>query len=239
MRKIIAQLVILCQVSVTFMSGLRLFIRMKVMDNWQSLATYNKIGSYQFSVTGKRMSAEENEINKLDTLDPQALTIIHNRYYPEIYRFVRFRVGDDATAEDITADVFMRLLVAIHRGRGPNSNLRGWLFRTTANIVNDHYRDLYNHPIEESAEILEQKKDLYLSQSDPVTLMDQAERNRQLQRALDQLTESQKLVITFRFGNRFSLEQTSKLMGKNVNSVKALQFRALEALRKKLGSGIS
>ena len=66
MRKIIDQLVILCQVSVTFMSGLRLFIRMKVMDNWQSLATYNKIGSYQFSVTGKRMSAEENEINKLD-----------------------------------------------------------------------------------------------------------------------------------------------------------------------------
>lgn len=207
------------------------------MDNWQNLATYNKIGTYQFTVTGKRMSAEEIKIEHLDTLDPQALTIIHNRYYPEIYRFVRFRVGDAATAEDITADVFMRLLVAIHRGRGPNSNLRGWLFRTTSNVVNDHYRDIYNHPKDESAEILEQKKDLYLPQSDPGTLMEQAERSRQLQKALDQLTDPQKLVITLRFGNRFSLEQTSKLMGKNVNSVKALQFRALEALRKKLGNG--
>ena len=137
----------------------------------------------------------------------------------------------------ITADVFMRLLVAIHRGRGPNSNLRGWLFRTTSNVVNDHYRDIYNHPKDESAEILEQKKDLYLPQSDPGTLMEQTERSRQLQKALDQLTDPQKLVITLRFGNRFSLEQTSKLMGKNVNSVKALQFRALEALRKKLGNG--
>jgi len=210
---------------------------MKVMDNWQNLATYNKIGTYQFTVTGKRMSAEEIKIEHLDTLDPQALTIIHNRYYPEIYRFVRFRVGDAATAEDITADVFMRLLVAIHRGRGPNSNLRGWLFRTSSNVVNDHYRDIYNHPKDESAEILEQKKDLYLPQSDPGTLMEQAERSRQLQKALDQLTDPQKLVITLRFGNRFSLEQTSKLMGKNVNSVKALQFRALEALRKKLGNG--
>jgi RNA polymerase sigma-70 factor (ECF subfamily) len=210
---------------------------MKVMDNWQNLATYNKIGTYQFTVTGKRMSAEEIKIEHLDTLDPQALTIIHNRYYPEIYRFVRFRVGDAATAEDITADVFMRLLVAIHRGRGPNSNLRGWLFRTTSNVVNDHYRDIYNHPKDESAEILEQKKDLYLPQSDPGTLMEQTERSRQLQKALDQLTDPQKLVITLRFGNRFSLEQTSKLMGKNVNSVKALQFRALEALRKKLGNG--
>ena len=207
------------------------------MDNWQNLATYNKIGTYQFTVTGKRMSAEEIKIEHLDTLDPQALTIIHNRYYPEIYRFVRFRVGDAATAEDITADVFMRLLVAIHRGRGPNSNLRGWLFRTTSNVVNDHYRDIYNHPKDESAEILEQKKDLYLPQSDPGTLMEQTERSRQLQKALDQLTDPQKLVITLRFGNRFSLEQTSKLMGKNVNSVKALQFRALEALRKKLGNG--
>jgi DNA-directed RNA polymerase specialized sigma24 family protein len=42
-------------------------------------------------------------------------------------------------------------------------------------------------------------------------------------------------VIALRFGNDFSLKETARVMGKNVNAIKALQFRALNALREKLG----
>jgi RNA polymerase sigma-70 factor (ECF subfamily) len=147
-------------------------------------------------------------------------------------------VSDEVTAEDIAADVFMRLLEAVHNSRGPYSNLRGWLLRTTANIVNDHFRRLYTRPKEDSSEVLENSSDLYLSQSDPVVLSDLAERNRLLQLAIDKLTDAQKLVITLRFGNRFSLEETAQLMGKKANTIKALQFRALEALRQKLGGDL-
>jgi len=210
---------------------------MKMLD-WQSLATYNKIGFHRFGVNPRQMSVESSEIELLNTLDPQAITDIHNRYYPEIYRFARFRVSDEVTAEDIAGDVFMRLLEAVHNSHGPHSNLRGWLLRTTANIVNDHFRKLYNHPKEDSSEVLETSSDLYLSQSDPVVISDQAERNELLQSAIDKLTDAQKLVITLRFGNRFSLEETAQLMGKKANTIKALQYRALEALRQKLGSGL-
>jgi len=208
------------------------------MSDWQSLATYNKIGLHRFGVSPRQMSVESSEIDLLNTLDPQAITAIHNRYYPEVYRFARFRVSDEVTAEDIAADVFMRLLEAVHNSRGPYSNLRGWLLRTTANIVNDHFRRLYTRPKEDSSEVLENSSDLYLSQSDPVVLSDLAERNRLLQLAIDKLTDAQKLVITLRFGNRFSLEETAQLMGKKANTIKALQFRALEALRQKLGGDL-
>jgi len=205
------------------------------MSDWQSLATYNRIGFHQFGVNNRRMSVESSEIENLNTLDPQAITAIHNRYYPEVYRFARFRVSDEVIAEDIAGDVFMHLLEAVHHGHGPDTNLRGWLIRTTANIVNNHFRKIYNRPKEESAEILENNTDLFLTQSDPVILSDQAERKRLLQSAIDQLTDAQKLVITLRFGNRFSLETTARLMGKNANTIKALQYRALDALRRKLG----
>ena len=206
------------------------------MSHWQSLATYNKIGFHISRLDSRRMSVESSEIDRLNTLDPQAITAIHNRYYPVVYRFARFRLNDEVTAEDIAGDVFMQLLEAVHKGRGPLTNLQGWLIRTTANIVNDHFRKLYNRPKEESSEVLENSKDIYLTQSDPVMLIDQAESNQVLQLAIDQLTDAQKLVISLRFGNRFSLEDTAKLMGRNSNSIKALQYRALLALRRKLGS---
>jgi RNA polymerase sigma-70 factor (ECF subfamily) len=209
-----------------------------IMSDWQSLATYNKIGLHPFGVNARRMSGKSSEIERLNTLDPRAITAIHDRYFPEVYRFARFRVNDESTAEDIAGDVFMHLLEAVHHGNGPHTNLRGWLLRTTANIVNDHFRKIYNLPREEPAEILENSPDLFLSQADPVLISAQAERRRLLHAAIDELTDAQKLVITLRFGNRFSLEMTAQLMGKNTNTIKALQFRALAALRQKLGNDI-
>lgn len=208
------------------------------MSDWQSLATYNKIGVQRFGEYPRQMSVESSEIDLLNTLDPQAITDVHNRYYPEVYHFARFRVSDEVTAEDIASDVFIRLLEAVHSGRGPYKNLRGWLLRITANIVNDHFRKLYNRPKEDSSDVLENSNDLYLAQSDPVILSEQLERNRILQLAIDKLTNTQKLVITLRFGNRFTLEETAKVMGKNANTIKALQYRALAALRQQIGSDL-
>ncbi len=206
------------------------------MSDWQSLTTYNKIGLHQPGAYERQMTIDPSEIDSLNTLDPQVITAIHNQYYPEVYRFACFRVSDELIAEDIAGEVFMQLLEAVHKGRGPATNLRGWLIRTTANIVNDHYRSKYNRPKEESTEVLESKTDLYLAQPDPVVLTDLEERKQQLLRAIDQLTDSQKMVITLRFGNRFSLEETAQLMGKDANTIKALQYRALTALRRILGS---
>lgn len=207
------------------------------MSDWQSFGTYNKIGFHDFGVILRRMSAELSEIDRLKTLDPQVITAIHNRYYPEVFRFARFRVSDERVAEDIASEVFMRLLDAVHNGGGPETNLRGWLIRTTANMVNDHYREIYNHPIEDAGEILD-NEDIFLAESDPVEMNDQAEQLRLLRRAIDQLTDSQKLVITLRFGSRYSLEETAVIMGKDANTIKALQYRAMMALRRILNKEI-
>jgi RNA polymerase sigma-70 factor (ECF subfamily) len=208
------------------------------MSDWQSLATYNKIGLHSFGVNARRMSVKSVEIQRLNSLDPVAVTAIHDRYFREIFRFARFRVSDEVIAEDIAGEVFVRLLEAVHQGNGPHTNLRGWLLRTTANVVNDHFRKLYNRPREDSAEVLENSGDLFLAQSDPVILSDQTERRRLLKSAIDELTKAQKMVVTLRFGNRFSLDETAQIMGKSANTIKSLQFRAIASLRKKLGSDL-
>lgn len=207
------------------------------MSDWQSLTIYNKIAFHILIVKPGRMSVSTSEIDRLNSLDPLAITAIHDRYYPEVYRFARFRVSNEVIAEDIAGDVFMRLLEAVYAGRGPHTNLRGWLIRTTSNIVNDYFRGIYNHPEEDPPEVLD-RVEVTLTQSDPVALWDKAETSRVLRSAINELTDAQKLVITLRFGNRFSLEETAQLMGKNTNTIKALQYRALMTLRQKLGNDI-
>ena len=203
-----------------------------------SLGIYTKIGIYLNGFSHGLMTIDSSELDRLHSLDPQAISAIHNQYYADVYRFARFRVSDEATAEDITGEVFIRLLEAVHKGSGPRTNLRGWLLRTTANIVNDHYRKLYNRPAEDPTEIHENSMDLYLPQEDPVLILERAEQTRVVQRALEKITDAQKLVITLRFANKFSLEDTANIMGKNANTIKALQCRALASLRKIIESDI-
>ncbi len=69
--------------------------------------------------------------------------------------------------------------------------------------------------------------------------MEQKDRHQSLHRALTQLTLDQQQVIAFRFGNGYSLEETATLMDKNVNAIKALQFRAIAALRRHIGEQLS
>jgi RNA polymerase sigma-70 factor, ECF subfamily len=205
------------------------------MINWQTPAIYNKIGAYPNGVNTRRMPDSSTEIDQLYTLDPRVITEMHDRYYPEIFRFARFRVSDASMAEDIASEVFIRLLEAVHKRQGPKTNIKMWLIRTASNIINDHYRKIYQRPTEEPAENLENRSDLFLTHNDPVEVSEQEETNRSIREAMNQLTEMQQMVITLRFGNRYSLEETAQMMGKEINTIKALQFRALEALRRILG----
>ncbi|NJD60476.1 MAG: hypothetical protein C3F13_11370 [Anaerolineales bacterium] len=206
------------------------------MVYWRTPGFYNRIGAYPIGVSTKRMPAKVSEIDRLNKLEPQVITEIHDQYYPEIFRFARFRVSDETIAEDIASEVFMRFLEAVRKGQGPKTNLKMWLIRTASNTINDHYRKVYRHPLEESSDFMENRKDLYLMHMDPVILTEQEETNRSVRMAINQLTDMQKMVVTLRFGNQYSLEETAQIMDKEINTIKALQFRALESLRRILGS---
>ncbi|MEW6092633.1 MAG: sigma-70 family RNA polymerase sigma factor, partial [Chloroflexota bacterium] len=154
---------------------------------------------------------------------------IYDRYYIEVFRYVRYRIGDEMLAEDITSDVFVSYIKAIQVQQGPSKNLLGWLIGTANHKVADHIRHLYRHPVEELQETLPAEAS---SLPDEV---ERRERERILHWALAQLTNDQQHVLALLFGQGYSLEETAALMGKKVPAVKALRIRALAALQRKLG----
>jgi RNA polymerase sigma-70 factor (ECF subfamily) len=138
-------------------------------------------------------------------------------------------LNDAHAAEDIASEVFVRLLEANQNGRGPQTNLRAWLLSTAAHILTDHMRRAYRRPTEVLPE------DIMDRGSTPADEFDRREQNRRFQFAYSRLTSEQQHVLALRFGQGYSLEETASVLQKNVNAVKALQFRALAALQRTLG----
>jgi RNA polymerase sigma-70 factor (ECF subfamily) len=172
---------------------------------------------------------EQNALEGLRKLDSRSIGLIYDQYFSEVYRYIRYRINDDILAEDIASEVFVRLLEAAHKNQGPQSSLRGWLIATASNAVNDHLRRQYRRHVEDLPESM---PDDGLSVHAQVVLREQ---NQMVQKAYAQLTHEQQDVLALRFGQGYSLEETAAYMNKNINAVKALQFRALASLQRYLG----
>lgn len=172
---------------------------------------------------------EKSALNGLRKLDSQSVGAIYDQYFPEVHRYIRYRINDDAIAEDIASDVFVRLLEASQKRQGPETNLKGWLIATTSNAVNDHLRRQYRRPTETLSDFMPDET------SNVHAEVDLREQSRAVQAAYAQLTSEQQHVLALRFGQGYSLEETASYMKKKVNAVKALQFRALAALQRMIG----
>lgn len=177
-------------------------------------------------------SLHDNELlERARRLDQLALGEIHDRYYSEVYRYVRYRLAQEQLCEDIASEVFLRFLDALNRRRGPDSNLRGWLIGTASHMVNDHLRGKYRRSMEN---IDETDEHLLIDDHLPEEFIDARQENQKVREAFTQLTTDQQHVLALRFGQELSLEETARTVGKTVTAVKALQFRALASLRRLL-----
>src|SRR5216117_4223869 len=71
--------------------------------------------------------------------DAAAFGALYDRYVEAVYRYVYYRVRNDADAEDLVSDVFMRALRAIPRYE-PRVAFLAWLYRIARNAVIDRAR---------------------------------------------------------------------------------------------------
>ena len=184
-----------------------------------------------------RIFDPETLLDRARALDAQALSEIHDTFYPVIHRYVSYRLDDEQMVEDIAADVFLRLLDNLHRRERDVRDVRAWLFGTANHLVNDALRLKYRKPVEH----LDDHEMLSNGES-PEQAAEMSESQRAVRHALQFLTPEQQQVLTLRFALECSLEETSTVMKKSIGAIKTLQFRALAALRRhiesKNGSGI-
>jgi RNA polymerase sigma-70 factor (ECF subfamily) len=182
--------------------------------------------------------------------DPQALAVmqacqhgdtgavgrLYDLYADRIYRYALARMGDHHAAEDLTAEVFLRVVQHVHRFKldtaRPAASISAWLYRIAGNLVADYHRTRGRRPVVS----IEEEDGVLLATSDPGQ---QAERHEVLAKiagALEKLTEDQRLVVISKFGEGMSNAQVAAWLGKTEGAVEALQHRALRTLCRLLGT---
>jgi RNA polymerase sigma-70 factor (ECF subfamily) len=175
--------------------------------------------------------AEQDLVRRAQAGDADAISELYRTHAPVIFRYCYFRVADRATAEDLTGEVFVKMVEALPRyvERGPP--LAAWLFRIAHDRVVDHHRRAARRPQEPLSTRLEDREPGTEAQA-----VERAELAR-VQALLLGLTDEQRSVIQLRFIEGFDLDECARILGKNVGAIKALQHRALRQLAARLERG--
>jgi RNA polymerase sigma-70 factor (ECF subfamily) len=171
---------------------------------------------------------EESLVRQAQQNDEQALSRLYEIYFQRIFRYVAVRVGNQFDAEDITSQVFVKVVQSLPSYKPRGSPFSAWLFRIARNQVIDYMR---KRSIKIETTRIEQTA---MSQEDPIKLAEVNIAIDEMMKRLALLTKAQREVIEFRFIAELSVSETAKLMGKSEGAVKSLQYLALVALRKHL-----
>lgn len=158
-------------------------------------------------------------------LDPTALRVLHQRFYEPVARYIQFKVGDPHTVEDLSGEVFVRVLQGLKRGQAWQDSPQGWIMGIARHVVADHYRQKGRMPEAELSEDL-----AAATETSPTHQAALNERKRLLEQAIQQLGEEQRDVILLRFMEGIDIQGVAKAINKTPGAVKALQYRALRAL---------
>jgi RNA polymerase sigma-70 factor (ECF subfamily) len=173
------------------------------------------------------MSSEEaNLVQRAKQGDPAAFAEIYDRCQPAIYRYIYYQVTDVATAEDLTGEVFVRLVEKIDRFTYRGRPLLAWLYTIARNLVTDHRRRAKH------AEPLELEKHPIADINDVESTVEHTLAQQRVIKAIGALTDDQRQVVLLKFIEGMDNATAARVLGKSINAVKALQHRALGSLRR-------
>ncbi|MCA1554001.1 MAG: sigma-70 family RNA polymerase sigma factor, partial [Chloroflexi bacterium] len=159
--------------------------------------------------------------------DRDAFTQLYDRNVDKIYKYLYYKLGNNSEAEDLTARVFLKAWEAIGQYRWTGRPFSAWLLRIAHNLSTDHFRARRDVV---SFEVLPNACDN--GNQDLDVLTDQCLTAEALRRALTHLTDDQQQVLVLRFLQGYNTDEIAHFMGKDTGAIRALQHRALSALRK-------
>lgn len=159
-------------------------------------------------------------IRKVHNGNKEALNIIINRYYDEIYRFCFYLTGYETDSYDITQEVFLKFIRYVDSYQ--YKNLKGYLFIIARNLCYDFFRHKKDTVrIEEIAE--SGKDDLQIRGVEDEMLIEQA---------LLRISAEQREVIVLKIYEGLKFMEIAKMLGCNLSTVKSRYHAGLNRLKK-------
>ncbi len=169
---------------------------------------------------------EQTLIQKAQIFDEESLSKIYDAYSPGLYRYAMRFLENQQFAEDCVSDTFLGFLKMLRAGNQSIDHLQPYLFRIAHNWITDFYRKKQIE-IGEKEEIAAQD----------LSVPDQVERNirtDQVRQVILSLPPEHQQVIVLKFLEGWENDEIAQLLNKNNGSIRALIFRAVNNLRKRI-----
>lgn len=158
-----------------------------------------------------------------------AIAKLYELFVERIYRYIAYRVDSSHDAEDLTAEVFVKMVEGLPQYTPSGVPFEAWLYRIASARVIDYRRRSNRRPSTELNENLSDDAD------SPEENVQSQQEIREVQQALALLNDEQQTVLTLRFVERKSHQEVADILNKTVSAVKSIQHRALEILAEHLG----
>lgn len=153
--------------------------------------------------------------------EPRMFLALYDRYFDRVLGYVRLRIDDAATCEDVTSTVFTTALAELGRFRGQGS-FGGWLFQIARNAVHDVYRRRKHEPLPADAVHTEPNaEERFMAR----------ERVAELHAMVRRLAPEQQHLLALRFGAGLPFDEIAEIVGANPGTVRVRLHRILEELR--------
>ncbi len=161
--------------------------------------------------------------------DPEAFRVLYRRYFPRVYAYMAYRVGRAQDAEDLTAEVFMKVArgFAGFEDRGAGA-FAAWLFRIAHNTVMQFHRQPHN-PLP-----LDDLPDIPGADPSPDQALLRKEQFARLSAMIAALSPRRREVVTLRFFGGLRNHEIAAALGLDERTVAAHLCRALDDLRREV-----
>ncbi|OIV35295.1 RNA polymerase subunit sigma-24 [Mangrovactinospora gilvigrisea] len=162
--------------------------------------------------------------------ETEAFGRLYDHYCDTVYRYIYYRVGSRATAEDLTSETFLRALRRISTFTWQGRDFGAWLVTIARNLVADHFKSSRFRLEVTTGEMLDANE---VERSPEESVLESLS-NEALLAAVRRLNPQQQECVTLRFLQGLSVAETARVMGKNEGAIKTLQYRAVRTLARLL-----
>jgi len=179
------------------------------------------------SVDNDNKAADDSQLIARACSDRTAFVQLYHSHYDAVFRYCAHRLFERQAAEDVTSDVFLKVVENIHRFRGNEQQFRHWLYRIATNAVNNHLRKTTrrNHLLKVASE---------QANSQVADCGESAEKLALLREAVFALKPRYQTIITLRFFENLKLTEIAEVLASSPGTVRSQLARALAKLRKKI-----
>jgi RNA polymerase sigma-70 factor (ECF subfamily) len=174
------------------------------------------------------LSLDERKLVEQARTNPDAFRELYRLYFPRVYAYIAYRVGRVWDAEDLTANIFVKVLEGLERfeWRGEGS-FAAWLFRIAHSQVSQFYRDQREHLS------LDDLPDIQSSSLAPDQAIARKEQFARLRARIATLSPRRQEIVTLRFFGELRNQEIAAVLGLDERTVASHLSRALEDLQRK------